>query len=127
MQRTLGVNLSRHVLAKTATTQRMNASSQSTLLLVWSHGRRQARSGQILEDAWGRGYNAPSIPLQLVFYDTIRAVLYAANRLIFFKCLQSIMTRTIKYHQDGIRVKIVLKLTHKLKMVEIETDSSIDV
>ena len=35
--------------------------------------------------------------------------------------------RTIKNPQDGIRVKIVLKLTNKLKMVEIETDSRIDV
>ena len=35
--------------------------------------------------------------------------------------------RTIKNPQDGIRVKIVLELTNKLKMVEIETDSRIDV
>ena len=36
--------------------------------------------------------------------------------------------RTIKNPQDGIRVKIVLKLTNKLlRMVEIETDSRIDV
>ena len=33
--------------------------------------------------------------------------------------------RTIKNPQDGIRVKIVLKLKNKLKMVEIETDSRI--
>ena len=31
--------------------------------------------------------------------------------------------RTIKNPQDGIRVQIVLKLTNKLKMVEIEADS----
>ena len=35
--------------------------------------------------------------------------------------------RIIKNPQDGIRVKIVLKLAKKLKMVEIETDSRIDV
>ena len=35
--------------------------------------------------------------------------------------------RTIKNPQNGIRVKIVLKLTNKLKMVEIETASHIDV
>ena len=35
--------------------------------------------------------------------------------------------RTIKNPQDRIRVKIVLKLTNKLKMVEIENDSRIDV
>ena len=37
------------------------------------------------------------------------------------------MTRTIKNPQDGIRVQMVLKLTNELKMVEIETDSRIDV
>ena len=35
--------------------------------------------------------------------------------------------RTIKNPQDGIRLKIVLKLEIKLKMAEIETDSCIDV
>ena len=34
--------------------------------------------------------------------------------------------RTIKNPQDGIRVKIVLKLTNKLKMVETETYSRVD-
>ena len=37
------------------------------------------------------------------------------------------MTRTIKNPQHGIRAQMVLKLTNKLKMVEIETDSRIDV
>ena len=37
------------------------------------------------------------------------------------------MTRTIKNRQDGIRVKIVLNLIKKLKMVEMEFDSLIDV
>ena len=37
------------------------------------------------------------------------------------------MTRTIKNPQHGIRAPIVLKLTNKLKMVEIETNSRIDV
>ena len=37
------------------------------------------------------------------------------------------MTRTIKNPQHGIRAQMVLKLTNKLKMVEIETDSLINV
>ena len=37
------------------------------------------------------------------------------------------MTRTIKNRQDGISVKIVLNLINKLKMVETEFDSRIDV
>ena len=37
------------------------------------------------------------------------------------------MTRTIKNPQHGIRAQMVLKITKKLKMVEIETDSRIDV
>ena len=37
------------------------------------------------------------------------------------------MMRTIKNRLDRIRVKIVLNLTHKLKMVETEFDSRIDV
>ena len=37
------------------------------------------------------------------------------------------MMRTIKNRQDGIRVKIVLNLTNKLKMVKTEFDSCIDV
>ena len=37
------------------------------------------------------------------------------------------MTRTIKNPQHGIREQMVLKLTNKPKMVEIETDSRIDV
>ena len=35
--------------------------------------------------------------------------------------------RTIKNPQNGIRVKIVLKLLNKLRIVEIETSSHIDV
>ena len=35
--------------------------------------------------------------------------------------------RTIENLQNGITVKIVLKLTNKLKLVGIETDSRIDV
>ena len=37
------------------------------------------------------------------------------------------MTRTIKNRQDGIRVKTVLNLINKIKMVETEFDSRIDV
>ena len=37
------------------------------------------------------------------------------------------MTRTINNPQYGRRAQMVPKLTNKLKMVEIETDSRIDV
>ena len=37
------------------------------------------------------------------------------------------MMRKIKNPQHGIRAKMLLKLTNKLKMVEIETDNRIDV
>ena len=37
------------------------------------------------------------------------------------------MTLKIKTPQHRIRAQMVLKLTNKLKMVEIETDSRIDV
>ena len=37
------------------------------------------------------------------------------------------MTLKIKNPKHGIRMQMVLKLTNKLKMVEIETDSRIDV
>ena len=37
------------------------------------------------------------------------------------------MTRTIKNPQHGVRMQLVLKLTNKLQMAEIGTDSRIDV
>ena len=37
------------------------------------------------------------------------------------------MTRTLKNPQHGIRAQMMLKLSNKLKIVEIETDSRIDV
>ena len=37
------------------------------------------------------------------------------------------MTRTIKNPQHGIKAQIVLKLTNKLQLAEIETDSRTDV
>ena len=37
------------------------------------------------------------------------------------------MMLKIKNPKHGIRMQMVLKLTNKLKMVEIETDSRIDV
>ena len=37
------------------------------------------------------------------------------------------MARTIKSRQHGIRAQMVLKLTNKLQMAEIETDNRIDV
>ena len=40
---------------------------------------------------------------------------------------EKLMTRTIKNPQHGITAQMVLKLTNKLQMAEIETDSRIDV
>ena len=57
----------------------------------------------------------------------MRTVLYAANREFSSNAFRKLMTRIIKNPQHGIRAKTVLKLTNKLKMVEIETDSHIDV
>ena len=67
------------------------------------------------------------IPLQLFFYDLTSAVLYAANSEFSSNACRKLMTRTIKYRQDGFRVKLVLNLTNKLRMVETEFDSRIDV
>ena len=67
------------------------------------------------------------ILLQLFFYDSIRAVLYAASKEFSSNACRKLLMRTIKNPQHGIRVQMVLKLTNKLKMVEIETDSPIDV
>ena len=61
------------------------------------------------------------IPLHTIFYDSIKAVLYAVNTR------RKLKTHSIKNRQDGIRVKIVLNLIKRLKMVETETDSRIDV
>ena len=62
-----------------------------------------------------------------IFYDSISAVLHAANTEFSSNACKKSKMRTIKNSQDGIRVKIVLQLTNNLKMVEIETDSRIDV
>ena len=62
-----------------------------------------------------------------MWYDSISAVLYAANGGIFLNACRKSIMRPIKNPQDDIRVRIVLKLTNKLKMFEIETDSRIDV
>ena len=61
-----------------------------------------------------------------IFYDSISAVLYAANRDFSSNACRKLMTRTIENRQDGIRVKIVLNLINNLKMVETEFDSRID-
>ena len=63
----------------------------------------------------------------IIFYDSISAVLYAANREFSSNACRKLITRTIKNHQDGIRVKIVLNLTKKLKMVKTEFDSRTDI
>ena len=62
----------------------------------------------------------------IIFYDSISAVLYAANREFSSNACRKLMTRTIKNRQDRIRVKFVLNSTNKLKMVETEFDSRID-
>ena len=43
------------------------------------------------------------------------------------KSLQKINDESIQNAQHGIRAQMVLKLTNKLQMAEIETDSLIDV
>ena len=52
------------------------------------------------------------IPLQLFFYDPIKSVLYAANREFSSNACRKSIMRTIKNPQDGILVKIVLKVTN---------------
>ena len=63
----------------------------------------------------------------IIFYYSISAVLYAANREFSSNACRKLMTRAIKNHQDGIRVKIVLNFTKKLKTAETEFDRRIDV
>ena len=78
----------------------------------------------IAEDVNGPVEFRDSAPI--IFYDSISAVLYAANREFSSNACRKLMTRTIKNRQDGIRVKIVLNLINKLKMVETEFDSRLD-
>ena len=118
--RTLGLNFSRHVLAKTATTQRIDAPSIfNSCPQIWQVHKI------IAEDVNCPGEFRNSAPI--IFYDSISAVLYAASREFSSNACRKLMTRTIKNPQDGIRVKIVLNLINKLKMVETEFHSSIDV
>ena len=79
----------------------------------------------IAEDINRPGEFRNSAPI--IFYDSISAVLYAANREFSSNACRKLMTRTVKNRQDGIRVQIVLNLINKLKMVETEFDSRIDV
>ena len=58
---------------------------------------------------------------------TMQGSLYAANREISSNACRKLMARTIKNPHHGIRAQMILKLINKLKMVEIETGSSIDV
>ena len=69
----------------------------------------------IAEDVNRAGEFRNSAPI--IFYDSSRAVLCAANG---FK-------NRSKNPQHGVRVQMMLKLTNKLQMAEIETDSRIDV
>ena len=79
----------------------------------------------IAEDVNRPGEFRNSAPI--IFYDSISAVLYAANREFSSNACRKLMMHTIKNRQDGIRVKIVLNIINKLKMVETEFDSRIDV
>ena len=63
----------------------------------------------------------------IIFYDSIKAVLYAANKEFSSNTCRKLKTHSIKNRQDVIRVNIVLNLIKRLKMVETETDSRIDV
>ena len=63
----------------------------------------------------------------IIFYDSSRAVLYAADGEFSSNAYRKLMPRTIKNIQHGIRAQMVHKLTNKLQMVEIETDSRIDI
>ena len=117
--RTLGLNFSRHVFVKTATTQR------SMLLQCLTSCRQIWQVHKIIaEDVNRPGEIRNSAPN--IFYDSISAVLYAANRDFSSNACRKLMTRTIENRQDGIRVKIVLNLINNLKMVETEFDSRID-
>ena len=64
-------------------------------------------------------------PLQL-FYDSSSAVLYAANGEFSSNACIKLMKRAIENPQHGKRAPMVLKLTNKQQMPEIETDSRID-
>ena len=79
----------------------------------------------IAKDVYRGGEFLYSTPI--IFYDSIRAVLYAANGEFSSNACRKLVTRIIKNPQHGIRMQTVLKLTNKLKMAEIEIDSRIDV
>ena len=78
----------------------------------------------IAEDVNRPGEFPNSAPI--IFYDSISAVLYAANSELSSNACRKLMTRTIKSRQDGIRIKIVLNIINKLKMVETEFRSRIE-
>ena len=104
MRRTLGENFSKHVLAKTLTVQRITLPQ----CLTWH-----------AEDVDLAGESQNSTPI--IFYDSNRAVLYAANGEFFSNACRKLMTRTIKKPQHGIRAQLVLKLTNKLQMTDALT------
>ena len=79
----------------------------------------------IAEDVNRAGEFRNSAPI--IFYDSISAVLYAANREFSSNACRKLISRTIKNRQNGIRVKIVLNLTKKLKMVTTEFDNRTDI
>ena len=64
----------------------------------------------------------------IIFYDSSRAVLYAANGELSSSTCGKLVTRTIKNPQHGIRAQMVLKLTkykwRKLKLTAALTSRS---
>ena len=98
---TLGANFTKHVLAKTTCT---------TI---------------ITEDVNHVGEFQNSAPI--TFNDSSRAVLYATNAGFSSNACRKLIAHTTKNPQHGIRAQMVLKLTNKLQMAEIKTDSCIDV
>ena len=100
---------------------------KGSMLLRFLTSCRQIRQVHkiIDEDVKSPGEFRNSAPT--IFYDSISAVLYAANREFSSNACRKLMTCTIKNRQDGIRVKIVLNFINKLKMVKTEFDSRVDV
>ena len=112
-------------LAKTTTVQRINA-----ILPQLSTSCRPIRQvGKVIAEDVSRAREfrncMRSAPIN--FCDSSRAVLYAANREFFSNACKRLMLHTIKNPQHGMRAQMLLKLTNRLQMAEIKTDSRIDV
>ena len=110
VRRILGVNFSIHVLAKTATMQRINAPSIFNLM-----SSILASLYKIIDEDENRpGEFRNSAPI--IFYESNSAVLYAANEDFSSNASRKLKTISIKNRQDGITAQMVLKLIHKIQM-----------